>query len=65
VVWMFSGMTQYFVLIKSIWFNICHMIIKAHAIFKTPATNFPTKGLRSKHRSLSLYFSGSCIPAFK
>ena len=26
------------------------------------ATNFPTKGLRSKHRNSPYIFSGSCIP---
>jgi hypothetical protein len=45
------------VLTKSIdWFIFCHVIafiftsIKAHVIFQTPDTNFPTKGLRSKRR---------------
>jgi hypothetical protein len=49
------------------WFIFCQMIafiftsVKAHIIFHTPITNFPTKlGLRSKCFKF-LYFSGSCI----
>ena len=35
--------------------------IKAHVVFPTHATNFPTKGLRSKRRSFFSYISGSCF----
>ena len=51
----------------SCWSIFYHVIafvfnnIKAHVVFPTHPTNFPTKGLRSKRRSFFSYISGSCL----